>query len=260
MCMRGMCLCVCLCWWRTMKEDRDRRFSAVRPALPSKTLARTQAKWLRGARSRLLRRVDIANRRRILEIGAGWGFVSEELRSRCGGRVVALDLSFPDSIDGVEQIIGDAELIPFPDGSFDLVFSQLALLWMAQPEHAIDEAYRVLELRGAFVAIEPDYGGMMEMPLESSLKDVWIAALTRMGADPLIGRKLPAWFTRTGYRVETRFLDRLEDADSARFDFLNELPLTAEERAWVESLRQLETRPVVHLPFWLIVGEKRLAV
>ena len=238
-----------------MKDERERGFGAVRAALPSRNLARTQAEWLKGARSRLLRRIGIAGRRRVLEIGAGWGFVSQELQSRCGGTVVALDLGFPDSIAGVEQIVADAACIPFCDASFDLVFSQLTLLWVARPQLVIDEAYRVLEPGGAFVAIEPDFGGMMEMPLASSLKDVWIAALTRVGADPLVGRKLPAWFTRAGFRVETRFLDRLEGPDDVRFDLLNELPLTTEERAKVESARGAEMC-VAYLPFWLMVGQK----
>lgn len=255
MCLRWLCLCLRLRRRRTMKDERDRGFGAVHASLPSKHLARMQADWLRGARSRLLRRVGIASRRRVLEIGAGWGFVSQELHSRCGGKVVALDLHFPNSIDGVEQIVADAECIPFCDATFDLVFSQLALLWVARPQRAIDEAYRVLEPGGAFVAIEPDFGGMMEMPLESSLKDVWIAALTRMGADPLVGRKLPAWFTRSGFRVEVRFPDRLEGPEDARFDLLNELPLTTEERAKVESVRGAEMC-VAYLPFWLMVGEK----
>ena len=36
--------------------------------------------------------------------------------------------------------------------------------------------------------------------------------LSRARADPFVGRKLPGWFADAGFRVETRFLDRLERA------------------------------------------------
>lgn len=224
-------------------------------ALPSKELCRQQAAWLRGARSRLLRRAGLANRRKILEIGAGWGFVAQELNSRCDGEVIALDLEFPESIDGIEQVVGDAQHLPFADASFDLLFSQLSLLWVKQPTLAIAEAFRVLQPGGMFVAIEPDYGGMMEMPLESALKDVWISALTRAGADPLIGRKLPALFQDAGFRVETRFLDRLEETEAANFEFLTELPLVSEELAAVNARRKTAAQATTHLPLWMIVAE-----
>ncbi len=57
---------------------------------------------------------------------------------------------------------------------------------------AIKEIYRVLQPKGMLVAIEPDYGGMIEYPPEIATGDLWIAALSRAGADPCIGRKLPS--------------------------------------------------------------------
>ena len=57
------------------------------PALPSKTLLEAQAEWLAPARARLLRRVGIARRRRILDLGAGYGAVTGELVRRGGGFV-----------------------------------------------------------------------------------------------------------------------------------------------------------------------------
>ena len=52
------------------------------PSLPAPELLREQAQWLAPARSRMLRRVDIAHKRNILDLGAGYGFVSEELFRR----------------------------------------------------------------------------------------------------------------------------------------------------------------------------------
>jgi len=54
-------------------------------------LLAAQAEWLAPARARLLRRVGVARRRRILDLGAGYGAVTGELVRRGGGLVVALD-------------------------------------------------------------------------------------------------------------------------------------------------------------------------
>jgi SAM-dependent methyltransferase len=214
----------------------------------------------------LLRRADIARRRRVLEVGAGWGLVSRELQQRSGGNVVALDCLPPappppgKEISGVEQIVGRAEALPLADGSFELVFMQFTLLWLAAPQRAIAEACRVLAPRGVLAAIEPDYGGLMEHPPELALREVWLAALSRAGADPCVGRKLPRWFAEAGLSVETLLLDRVEPADDLRFNLLEELPLAPEERERLAAVRARCSHrshpPVVHLPFWLVLGRK----
>ncbi len=243
------------------RANNDRQ--SGRPDLPRRELAMQQAGWLRGARARLLRRAGVAHRRRVLDLGAGWGTVSEELQRRSGGSVVAVDRdirSLSDLPAHIERVAASAEQLPMPDESFDLVFAQFTFLWINDPRRAAAEAYRVLEQGGALAAIEPDYGGLMEFPPEIELKDTWLAALRRAGADPLIGRKLPDLFSRAGLRLEVRFLDRLDPPDLLRFELLEELPLTDEERERVSRVRAasqaLGTRPVAHLPCWLVLGEK----
>ena len=54
-------------------------------------LLRRQAAWLAPARARLLRRVAVARRRSVLDLGGGYGAVTGELVRRAGGTVVALD-------------------------------------------------------------------------------------------------------------------------------------------------------------------------
>jgi SAM-dependent methyltransferase len=240
-------------------------------ALPSPSLAAAQAEWLRGARSRLLRRADIAHRRRVLDLGAGWGHVSHELQQRSGGSVVALDCAtLPSPVEcgiaeqhpGIERVVANAEALPFADDSFDLVFAQFTFLWIGNPRQAIAEARRVLAPGGVLAAIEPDFGGLMEHPGEIALRDVWLAALGRSGADPCVGRKLADWFVCEGLRVESLFPDRLEPADPRRFDLLGELPLTPDERARLETVRACwpahAPRAAVHLPCWLVLGRKQL--
>ncbi|MFO7679320.1 MAG: methyltransferase domain-containing protein [Chloroflexota bacterium] len=133
----------------------------MNPALPPKNLLEAQAEWLAPARARLLRRVGVARRRRILDLGAGYGAVTGELARRGGGFVAALDreeavftstssvvtstssvntepaeaVTEPvevgaDFISPVFPLCGDALSLPFVKGSFDLVFCQCVLLWV----------------------------------------------------------------------------------------------------------------------------------
>lgn len=256
LCMCGMRLCVCLRRRRPLNDHQPERID-----LPSFDLCKQQAAWLRGARSRLLRRAGIGRRRCIVELGAGWGIVANELCVRSGQHVIALDRRPPPEAvelhEHVEWKVGRAEELSMADASVDLVFAQLALLWMEAPA-VIAQIERVLAPGGVVAVIEPDYGGLMEYPEEIATKQIWISALQRAGADPYIGRKLPELFGAAGLRVETRFPDRYELAQPARLDLLSELALTTDERSQVDRIAQ-QLRPnasVAHLPLWMVLGEK----
>ncbi len=240
MCVCRMRLCVCLCGRRPLNDHERANFD-----LPSFDLCSQQAAWLRGARSRLLRRAGIARRRLIVELGAGWGIVANELCVRTGQRVVAVDRRpRPQGVElheHVDWLVGRAEELPLADASVDLVFAQLTVLWLDAPL-AIAEVARVLAPGGVFAVIEPDYGGLMEHPEGIATRSLWMATLQRAGADPCVGRKLPSLFAAAGLRVETRFPDRYELAQPARLDLLTELPLTADERRQVDRIRRTTAR------------------
>ncbi|MDW8324928.1 MAG: class I SAM-dependent methyltransferase [Anaerolineales bacterium] len=234
---------------------------------PGADLLRIQAKWLAPARARLLRRAAIARRGRVLDLGAGSGAVTGELVRRAGGAVTALDLAFavlradPAAFAGAGRVCADALRLPFPSLTFDLVFCQCALLWMQPAEVVLDEIARVLRAEGALVALEPDYGGLIEHPPEIAVRDIWIAALARAGADPFIGRKLPGQLEARGFRVRVDLLPELRPPDPARFDFLRGLPLTAGEQTRVEQAAHADAQNsgrarVAHLPFCLITAFK----
>ncbi|MCB9136512.1 MAG: methyltransferase domain-containing protein [Anaerolineales bacterium] len=213
------------------------------------------------ARSRLLRQVEIAHRKRILDLGCGYGVVTEELERRGGGRVFGLDRQFQALQNVLGGVCGESVALPFVDGSFDLVFCQLALMWMPL-ERTAAEIGRVTMKGGVVVAIEPDYGGMLEWPEGVGLKEVWMAALTRAGADPLVGRKLPGALSRAGFEVRVETTSGIQPPAETRFEILRGLPLTAEEARRVNEVEKRsgvlfsKWESLVHLPFVLVVGTK----
>jgi len=234
--------------------------------LPSRELAQQQAGWLAPARARLLRRVHVARRRRVLDLGCGHGLVSGELARRSGGPVVAVDRNRQALAEdcrpfgGAARICADATRLPFPAGRFDLVFCQFVFLWL-DALAAAREVHRVLQPGGVLVAIEPDYAGMIEHPAEIATRRLWLSVLAREGGDPEVGRKLPGLLSAGGFQVRVDLLDRLTPPSAARFDLLGELPLTNEERQSLDRLRAADAacddnRRVVHLPMFLVTAVK----
>jgi ubiquinone/menaquinone biosynthesis C-methylase UbiE len=84
----------------------------------------------------------------ILDVGTGSGLFAEEFACR-GLNVTGLDAN-PEMLAFARQFVpsgtfqeGAAEALPFPDGSFDLIFMGLLLHETDDPAAAIAEAYRV---------------------------------------------------------------------------------------------------------------------
>jgi SAM-dependent methyltransferase len=136
-----------------------------------------------GRYSRLLapRLADIAGVRsgmRALDVGCGPGALTTELVGRLGGdRVAAADPSesfaracarrLPEA--DVRQAAG--ERLPWDDGTFDAVLSQLVLNFMDDPEAGLREMARVAATGGVVAACTWDRRGGMRM-----LTTFWEAA------------------------------------------------------------------------------------
>lgn len=91
----------------------------------------------------------------VLDVGTGTGVVAITARRR-GAKVTGLDLTpallaqarESAVVAGVEDIVwqeGDAETLPFPDASFDVVLSQFGHMFAPRPDVAIAEMLRVLK-------------------------------------------------------------------------------------------------------------------
>jgi len=260
---------VCLCWvrvrmclrgWRTVSHRH-----LPRPDLPGLEQSRELAEWLAGPRSRALQRAGIGRRRRLLEVGSGHGVVTPELKRRARGMVVSLDRDGEalrqGAVTDIPRVAGDCRQLPFADESFDLVFFQNVLLWAPELERVVAEAARMVEPGGALVAIEPDYGGMMEHPA-MGLRELWFAGLLAAGADPEVGRKLPGACEAAGLDTWVELSHLPSAAEPQAVLLLEDLPLTNQQHEEVRSLAEAVSErsgrwsPFVHVPYFLVVGSK----
>jgi ubiquinone/menaquinone biosynthesis C-methylase UbiE len=110
----------------------------------------------------LARRVAALQPMRVLEMAAGTGIVTRQLRDALpsGARLVATDLNQPmldvaktkfHSQDRVDFQTTDATSLPFADGSFDAVACQFGVMFFPDKETSYREVHRVLAPRGCYV-------------------------------------------------------------------------------------------------------------
>jgi SAM-dependent methyltransferase len=104
---------------------------------------------------------------RVLDLGAGYGGSSRYLAHRFGCEATCLNLSETQNAlnrtltadagltDRVRVVHGDFENIPEPDDSFDIVWSQDAILHSGNRTRVLDEVRRVLVPGGQFIFTDP---------------------------------------------------------------------------------------------------------
>src|SRR2546425_8287031 len=107
--------------------------------------ARALLPWIRGPR--------------LLDLGAGEGWVDEALRTRAAVWAWAVDVG-PFRLAGEPYVVYDGARLPFGDGAFDTTLLSLALHHAETPEAVLDEAVRVT--RGRLLVVESVYRDRLE--------------------------------------------------------------------------------------------------
>jgi ubiquinone/menaquinone biosynthesis C-methylase UbiE len=168
--------------------------------------------------------------RLTVDVGCGEGRIARELRA-LGHRVVGLDAS--ETLVGLareadpdgDYRVADAAALSLADGEADLVVSFMVLMDLDDLDGALEEAARVLEPGGRFVAAlvhpvataEADY--LRERRLEFPLRD---------SVSTIVHRPL------------SRYLNALAEAGFS-----------------VDRLDELTGRPDAPMPFFLHIGARR---
>ena len=110
-----------------------------------------------GVGERIVQRVGIGKNERVLDVACGTGNAAIRA-AQAGGQVVGLDLTTELLETGrrlaakasvsVEWVKGDAEAIPYPDNSFDVVLSTFGCMFAPRHQIAAAELARVLRPGG----------------------------------------------------------------------------------------------------------------
>ena len=113
--------------------------------------------------NRLLDAAEVTAGQRVLDVACGTGILARTAADRVGptGSVVGVDLS--EAMLAVARRVrpdldwrqGDAAALPFGDGEFDLVGSQMAAMFFPDPAAAVREMRRVARPAGAVAVLVP---------------------------------------------------------------------------------------------------------
>jgi SAM-dependent methyltransferase len=154
-------------------------------------------------------KVGLKDARLVLDVGSGSGFVTRDIARLTKGQVIALEGSerltmvakkILGEYSNTILCIGDAQQLPFPANTFDLVTCNLLLMWADDPQVVVNEMSRVVKPQGKILAsLEPDYGGKIHWPEHKKVDPLFAGeAIRKKGGDPHIGRKLRSLFVTAG--------------------------------------------------------------
>ncbi len=169
-----------------------------------------QAAWTKALRLFLYRKVRLAGKKNILELGAGSGVILSEISERTDARLCGIEADpkmtalAKAQYPGIDFRTARAEKLPFPENSFDLIVTHYFWLWQKDPKAVLSEARRVLKKGGQLASLcEPDYMGRIDEPMElGGIRDLILGTLAKQGADPGLAGKLEDLMTKAGFKTE----------------------------------------------------------
>jgi arsenite methyltransferase len=188
---------------------------------------------------------------RVLDIGAGPGFLAAEMAEEVGpeGRVDGVDVS-EAMLDLARRrganahfAVGDALSLPFADAAFDAVVSTQVYEYFADMPAALAEARRVLRPGGRLLILDTDWDSIVWHSRDRDRMQRVLEKWNDHLADPYLPRRLPALLREAGFDLrETSIIPILNrGADPGAFS-RGILPLIAEyvgDPAWLADVESL---------------------
>lgn len=205
-------------------------------------------------------KLDINSETRVVDFGSGYGGAARFLAKTYGCHVTAINLSEVENrrnremnvVQGVDHLIdvidGSFEDVPLPDNSFDVVWSQDAILHSGERETVIEEAARLLKPGGSFIFTDP-------MMADDCPKEVLQPILDRIHLETLGS---PKFYRDTAKRFglkEEGFEDHTPMLSLHYGRVLNETKRREEEMSSVVSLEYIENMKK-GLQHWVDGGNK----
>lgn len=208
-----------------------------------------QAGWTGSLRLHLYRKTGLAGRRRVLDLGCGTGVLAAEISGRCGAAVFGLDrdpgaLAFAAREHGpaASWALGEADALPFTDGSFDLIATQYFWMWVKEPKAVLSECLRVLEPGGRLLSLaEPDYSRGRDTPSQlTSIREQLTDQLASEGADPSAGPKIGKLFEQAGLKTEAGAIEQGWGPEEHRREFRHEWAFIEKAVGGVKDIKVLK--------------------
>jgi len=172
-----------------------------------------------------LEALGLAGGERILDVGSGLGQLARAMGKATGRRVVGVERSEEQraaadrlareagETDFAEFRAGEAESLPLAPserGSFDLVHTRFVLEHVRDPLAVVREMVRAARPGGRIVLEDDDHDILRLWPEPDGFADLWkcySGTYTRIGRDPIVGRRLVSLLSEAGARPRrNRFL------------------------------------------------------
>ena len=221
-----------------------------------------------GQRQAVMRALGLGPGERVVDIGAGPGFLACEMGRAVGpaGRVHGIDVSesfvamarsrCPEQ-PWVEFRAGDAVRLPFGEAEFDVGVSAQVYEYVSDVRAALAELHRVLRPGGRAVIVDTDWDSIVWHSSDHARMERILAAWNEHLVDPHLPRTLSAQLRQAGFRVEHRevipLLNPELDANTYSYGLIGLIArfvvgrqgITQEEAdAWAEDLRaSCDARP-----------------
>jgi ubiquinone/menaquinone biosynthesis C-methylase UbiE len=162
-------------------------------------------------RHKLYKKVNLKNKKKILDVGCGTGAVTLDIAGLTNGEVTGIDIDSEklkeaervlSNVPNIKLIEADVLDLPFEDDTFDLVVFTIVLIHVKDQQKAISQMVRVTKTGGFVLAcLEPDYSGIIGYP-DNPAQALVLKSLETIGADLSTGRKLKFYFNRAGLKTE----------------------------------------------------------
>jgi SAM-dependent methyltransferase len=167
----------------------------------------------------LLDRAGLRPGQAVIDLGCGPRGILDLLAERVspGGQVVGIDadpahtamaaeFAVRRGLKSVQVMTADARRTGLPSGSFDLVYTRTLLINVPEPGQVIAEMARLARPGGQVAAMEPDAEFALcypPHPAFTRLCEIFPVVVSRNGADPRIGRRVPELFRQAGLQNVT---------------------------------------------------------
>ncbi len=150
----------------------------------------------------------------VLDIGVGPGLLAVEMAAEVGaaGRVCGIDVSESmlaiarsrAEVPGGATVAlgpGDANHVPYPDGTFDAVVSTQVFEYVGDVAGALAEVRRVLRPGGRILLLDTDWDSVVWRSGDDDRMARVLAAFEHHAADPRLPRTLKGSLERAGFDV-----------------------------------------------------------